>query len=526
MAKKSIIWSVLLATALLTACNGDEPAPCVDNDQDGFYTDDGVCVDTVYDCDDFDADINPRAIDDTCDDVDEDCDPTTSVPGSDECFECTEAGDTLEDACEIELVDSTWVYHDDAIQEAGDRDFLTIEAEAGTWYILWAERRGTDPGSPDTVLRVYDGQGTEIAENDDMPYRMKDTDAAHMFQAVRDETIGIEVLEWSDWAEDGPVGDSSYVYRTGIWSGPIDEANENNDTAVDVAAYEDGGQWQGMPFKEGWPYWAPGVIDPAGDVDVYPVDFLSEDSLCQFGFWPDSPSLLSPKLDVYWEDCTPSSDTDPGDCDGLGLELIASTTSPETTPTGTFISEDAGVTAYIPSGAYYAEVSDTDGAGGVGYFYNLMTSCYLTDWFEHELEDGNNSRLSNTPVTMDDTNGDGRYFGTFFGQRQVLSEGSDDMDTYRVANALGNGKYFTVNLEAENVGSLVGDLKMTFWEKVGDNFNELATVTSDNPRIRDYQLANETAIYVTIEPQGDYQGLASQYFGTVIISDDLVYPPE
>lgn len=531
MANKSLIWSALLATAMFTGCGGTDP--CLDADGDlAYVTDpsqDETCDEPVIDCDDSNSDIAPdvqeicgNGIDDDCSGAEDDddacilepCDPDNpnyNVP------------DTIDEACEAVLTTGEYTQLNEAIETAGDRDFWSIEAKQGNWYILWAERRGIDPGSPDTVLRVYGEDKTMIAENDDMPYRMKDTDAAHLFQAVADETLYIEVLEWSDWADDGAVGDPSYTYRMSIFEGDIQENLADNDSADAVSASEDP-SWSLFPFSDSWPYWGAGVIDPAGDVDFYPVDFLSEDSLCQFGFWPDSPSLINPQLDVYWEDCTPATDTDPGDCDGLGVELLATTNTPETTPTGTFLSEDAGITAYIPRGAYYAKVSDVDGMGGVGYFYNLMASCYLTDWFEKELEDGNNTPLSNTPVSMDESASvAGRYFGTFFGERQVLSEGTDDMDTFKISNALGSGKYMTVNLEAANVGSIVGDIKMTFWEQTGDTYKELATVTSDNPQIRDHVLANEVAVYVTLEYQGSYSGLASQYFGTVIVSDTPVY---
>jgi hypothetical protein len=510
MMKKYLAWSALLATAMMAAC---------DNGGDTGETGDVACT--------VDADGDSHFdVDDPCGTGDDYCDDNADSFDEDDCNDpCPEAGNTIETACDFTTALGEWRYDDDAIQSAGDRDFWKFNTLAGNWYIVWAERRGVDPGAPDTVLRVYDSNKTEIAENDDMPYRMKDTDAAHLFQAVNDETIYIETLEWSDWAEDGAIGDPSYVYRMGVFEGEIVEVNPDNDTFADAVNF-DGGQWYSFPFKDPWPYWAPGVIETPGDVDVYPIDFLSEDSLCQFGTWPDSPTLLNAKLNVYWEDCIPRSDTDDGDCDGEGAVLIASTTDAETRPVGTFFSEDAGVTAYIPSGAYYAEIEDADGMGGNGYFYNLMSSCYLTDFFEKEFEDGNNSPVSNTPVTMDESSTvAGRFFGTFHGSRQALTSGTDDMDTFKVSSSLGNGRYMTVNLEAENVGSIVGDIKMTFWYEAAGEYIEMTSVTGRDPQIRDYQLSNkETAVYVTLEYPGSYSGPASQYFGTIITSDTPVYP--
>ena len=49
---------------------------------------------------------------------------------------------------------------------------------------------------------VWDAEGNLLATNDDMPYRMWETDSALYYQATEDGTFYAEVLEFSDWHDD------------------------------------------------------------------------------------------------------------------------------------------------------------------------------------------------------------------------------------------------------------------------------------------------------------------------------------
>ena len=59
-----------------------------------------------------------------------------------------------------------------------------------------------------------------------------------------------------------------------------------------------------------------GQIDTAGDKDVYVIDFQTQ-QCCNTAFLSNA-SNLSPNIELYYEECDPST---PGDCTGVAATL-------------------------------------------------------------------------------------------------------------------------------------------------------------------------------------------------------------
>ena len=501
MLRTTLTWPLVLTAALITTagavsgCNGDDDP-----------------VDT--------GDIDT--------DTDDDTDTDTEA--------ASDAGDTIEDAYAVAPTFGEFLSITDAISEGGDRDFFQLAQQQGNWYFVFANRPGDDGaggpagGEPDTVVRLYNGEGELLSTNDDMPFRLENTDGGMWWQATSNDPMYVEVLEWTDWrAELGddwsPEGGQSWLYDLIVFETDSEELVGENDTIQECFAGT-AGSLDAIGLTQSQAMWfGNGLIDSPEDVDVFELGAegftgLPEDSdlLCQFGFWPDQPSDLSPRVRLYWEDCEPTEDDD-GDCDGQGddIYLLGESEEADLTPTGRFLSEDPAVMAAIPDGRFYVEVSSATGEGGPGHFYTLTYSCFITSNFQQETETGSVDPTEADIVPLDNPNDAQYFFGRFYGN--FNGETTDDFDAFALVDGLGDGKYVNVILESAKTGATTGDITMTLWRNEGGgNFTELTSVTGPDPEIVDYQIgADDFALVVTLQTDGSQQGLSTNYWGLATV---------
>lgn len=533
MRNNHLIGALVLGMTLLAGCGGGEDCP------NGLISED----DPTCGCDAFPE--NPLCVEDPCpdgfvspDDPVCNCDEfpdaaECAVDTSDEISQARELSPTLEQS-------ATW---DETIFQAGDRDMYAVTQQTGQWYFAWANRPGTEAdgsatgGTPDTVIRMYTADGTEIAVNDDMPYRYENTDAGMWWQATSDDPVYVEVLEWADWRQDEgddqtPTGGEQYAYQIVVLQTDLEERVGDNDTIEECfAGSEPSFGAARLSTETRTMVFGNGEIEEAGDVDVFELGFegftgLPEDSelMCQFGFWPDQPSNLSPRLRLFWEDCSPVDDMDAGDCDGTGddIYLLGETTTPDLTPTGRFLSEDPGVFGVIPDGRLYAEVSSADGGSGVDQYYTLMYGCFNTTNFLKENETGSTDPRDAAIAPLSNPNSPDVYFGRFYGNFRPTGEFTDDFDAWAIVDGLGDGRFLDVEIESELVGSTTGDITMTLWRNEGGgDFTELQSVTGPDPEILDYPLtSDDVALVVTLETDGSVQDYSTGYYGLVVVTPD------
>lgn len=469
------------------------------------------------------------------------CDDCNDFPNDPAC-QLVDTPDTIAEARTITPTFGEAVDWTETIFEPGDRDMYSIGQSVGNWYFVWANRPGTEPdgspsgGNPDTVVRMYTGDGTEIATNDDMPFRYENTDAGMWWQATSDDPVFVEVLEWADWRNDlgeseTPIGGDQVSYQLVVVETDLAETVGANNTMEECFAGTEssfgalGLSAQNMVFGNG-------LIDSGTDVDYFQLGFegftsLPEDSelLCQFGFWPEQPSDLTPLVRLYWEDCTPGADDD-GDCDGTGddVYLLGESEEPDFTPTGIFLSEDPAVTGVISDGRYYVEVSSATGEGGPGHYYTLLYSCYNTTNFQEENETASVDANDATIVPLDNPNSPDFYFGRFYGDFVPKSGAlsADDFDAFAITDGLGDGRYLTVEIESADAGSLTGDITMTLWRNNGGgDFVELTSITGPDPQLVDYELTgDDLALVVTLQTDGSVQDFSTGYYGLAFTSAD------
>ncbi|MFT7518031.1 MAG: hypothetical protein ACI9MC_000155 [Kiritimatiellia bacterium] len=495
--------SILLATAMLWACNGE-----------------GAVVDT---------DIGTGTETDT---------GTDTGTGTDA---VTDAGGTIETAFEMKLTFGEYTQRVDAISEPGDRDFYKFNVLKGNWYILWAHSNNLDAttqlpaGNPDTVIRIYDGDGKMVDEIDDMPTRIQETDAGHIMQATEDGVMYVEVMEWSDWADDGPQGSPSMVYRMSIGEFDIGDNLETNDTTEEtIAAQADGGfSWSVNPFdpnpdEASFPYWGHGAIDQPGDTDVYMVT-SSGGYFVQFGFWPAATTLLTPEYTVWWEDCT-LGEEDYGDCDGKEVEQVAHNTDPDMHPDG-FGKEDSGAMIYTRPGVYYVQVADAGGKGDAGYFYSNLYNAfsYLEELFVAELESDSTDPEAGIDLvhrSFDSTTwGNDSSQAFFYGDFEPISKEVDNFDAYNIGPYTVEGKHLNVWLDAADDGSMAGELTLEVVRKDGDSWKVVATDTGVDPSIVDYKVtADDNKLYVVVKSDGKVQGHSAFYNGRLYVTENAINP--
>jgi hypothetical protein len=469
-----------------------------------------------------------------CDDKDQgiENDTTNDLPDSDDDTDDTDdddgGGDDVGGNTLAEATPASWAKAwgeaivEDAINEAGDRDFYALDCEAGYLYLVSTFAYGLDGDmDPDTVIRVYDPSGNMFAENDDMPYRYWETDSAMFFEAQETGTYTVEVLEWSDWDpdSDGATGGSSYEYE--LWGiGFLSYDTEPNDTQKEADAIYDDKKLNMGYYGSFFSGYVPdstadyvtefyGDMEDDTDIDVWPIDFSKDSagSYYQWSLWPMDFGALEPVMSLYDED----------------WNLLASTEDPAIYPGGARL-YDVGMAYRVPEdgGRFYMEVTNAAGTGGVGTSYTGMILGYVETLATNESEDNDFPGFANTIDMEESTSTAGYYYGAAWG----VIEGEEDLDNWKVlADDLGgtlDGQYLSVYIQAEQIGSLL-DAKIIVYDEDAKTVLAEETVNpasaSADPEIWDLQLGDIDAVYISVESESvDASDLANGYLMSVNIN--------
>ena len=435
-------------------------------------------------------------------DADTDAD---SDSDSDSDVDLVDAGGSRDDAMAVEFdVDDGYFIEDGLINPAGDRDFYAFQGTAGQAYLFWAQSYYFyEEVLADTVLRIWDETGAEpLATNDDMPFRMWETDSALFFEPTTDGTYYVEILDWSDWLDDdyAAEGGSDMEYSlVGSLAGVTE--NEPNDTDADVASWPDEtGVYDGVFDDAGTAF--TGVMDYQGDIDLYPMTFDSDDGKarwCVFGLYPDSYNI-APEMTLYDETMSPVAQTE--DCD----------IKPQT-----MYFYDAAIAYRFPeNGTWYLGVTDVDEGEGAGTYYPGMFACYVFNddpnnpgetLEPYETETNDSYTEPNAMSFTETTNEDfpGYYYATLMGNLEEQDPGDwlwvRDSDA---GNSL-DGKYLNVELATATHGSLLdAEVTVYAYDPVAGTIAELATAepaeegASHDLQVRDLLLGDDAQLLIEI----------------------------
>lgn len=462
----------------------------------------------------------------------------------------TDTGDGGVD--ENDSIEAAEVYGDDStdsvtgvtgvsgkISPAGDRDFYSYAMMADQPYHIYTRAYFNDEPT-DTVIRLWDAAGNLITENDDMIYRFAETDSGVWYQPAADETVYIEVLEFSDWANETQggsydlAGGASYDYELYVLPAAILEYDKGNNSISEVQALDAENfpeQGQGVSQLHATfdsHYW--GLIDQKGDVDYYEFDYTADDDPTT----PDEPYffLTISSWPMTGNDTTGMSYTLVNEAG----ETVARTDQPVPEDDAFFFISDVGMMAYVALGQkYYLKVEGAPkGANGASSFYPLTSVTYLPSLAEYEVEGGIGNDTVETSASLafeESTTSPGRYFASYWGT--VISE--TDVDVYKMDyKNIGNswaGRYTTIRVAAGDYGSL---LDATL-EVIGTDGTVLATVEADeerkgstDPWLRDFQVPDgNTDVYlrVTANKRGDID-LTNNYMLQIISGLEPIYDEE
>ena len=447
------------------------------------------------------------------------------APTGDDC------GDDIATACDFVIDSEKGIAEmEEVISEAGDRDFFKLSLGAGTSIAVGTLAYADDGDmEPDTVLRLYDSAGTLLATNDDMPFRLQETDSALYFQAPTDGDYYFEVLEWGDWDGSDANGGDSYEYRLVAYEIlQIDPEPDNNDFAS-IDAYTDAKNY--VYYGNSWtadgslPYQFFGDIDEVGDTDLFPISWEPKEDVrvwCQYSIWPTWLGDLQPTMALYDEDGNLLAQNDSS---VYNLDRY-------TYYQGAVMVEDQGVVFGMqPEMNYYLEVGDLSGSSGVGTFYPGLMQCYNwnTEVVTVEEDDGDNNLvvLSSDIIMNEGTDGTS-WFGYLAGGINTLDNPVDELDSWRItAGGTGgslDGKVLNIVLQSQGLGQML-DTAITIYADDGSTVLTSSTSNSfdDNgdPAIEGFEIdADTTSIYVVVEAE-DAMDVpdANQYLAFIWVSE-------
>lgn len=356
----------------------------------------------------------------------------------------------------------------DNLDLAGDRDFYKFDAIQGVDYAVYAGTAdGT--GSPDTIVRVYGPDKQEIGEDDDLPFRINGTDAGYVFRARESGTYYAEVLEWSDWNGDTPVGGSGWDYTfyaglagyeltEGVSGDPVDndsiaDEKKNLDSLSDTDTANDQYSWFIDPFDSfmasttGY-YFVTGALDTADDTDFYGLRYDTTDTTTgdfvpgyvSFSMMPGLDTDLNAVFTLY---------------DGDGNEL-ASTDSPEVLPEGLGVGYDVGINYLVLEPTdLYLQVTDATGGSGVfawyaiiaeqaGFNLDVVTIHDVPEVGEHTYTDATEATMTPSTATP------GFVYGFLAGRFDTVD---DQFDSFHLTNGIAAGQNISVDCASEGYGS-------------------------------------------------------------------------
>ena len=418
------------------------------------------------------------------------------------------AGDDIGTAYEVTWEDGSFSV-EETIGSSGDRDFFAIPMEAGTQVAIASYAYAfSGETEPDTVIRLYDEAGNMIWENDDMPYRIYETDSAMFFEATYSGYYYLEVLEWGDWAGEGGSGGPSFEYELVAAEMDTYETEPINDDPAKVSEYIDpeAGVYAYVadPFASEETMFM-GDISKPGDVDYYPLTVPEPDKTPFNGlyyaisFFGQPMGNLSPEVAVV-------------DLDG---NVIAQTTDPIYSVDRLAHYDYRGfwydfkIFAYMEPGEYFLRVRDTDSkVSGDGTFYaGIFTGGYYDSFAPNAIDQDQNQITNGTPLELDKKN-----FNTIVSNR--LGEDGDMLDSFaiNVSDVPFGTKYLDVFVMAEQYGSLL-DAKVTIYGADGTTVIHEATTNTYNgdkdPEFIGLELPEES-FFVVVEPEGGVDGLSDE----------------
>ncbi len=129
-----------------------------------------------------------------------------------------------------------------AIAEPGDRDYYFFEGTEGEYVRVFTNTAAAPNGDRvDTVIRIYDNAEVQVAENDDAVPRVS-VDSEIIYRLPADGRYFVEVIEWSDWAEEALKGQPNFAYQLQVRTvnannpGTTIETEAGNDAASAIPA--------------------------------------------------------------------------------------------------------------------------------------------------------------------------------------------------------------------------------------------------------------------------------------------------
>lgn len=443
-----------------------------------------------------------------CDAGIEDTQPSTSPSTDTEDTEDEEvedsdlAGDDIDTALAVTWDEGSFEV-EETIGVAGDRDFFAIEVTAGTAVRLTSLAYGlTGETEPDTVLRLYDDVGNLIYENDDMPYRLLETDSAVFFEATYSGLYYAEVLEWSDWALDseGAIGGPAFEYVLVGTQVNTYETEPTNDVREDIFEYiEQDGVYAFIydPFAGEEPMFY-GDISKEGDVDYYPLT-VPEPSKTPFNglyyavsFFGQPLGNLSPNLAILdWNGNVISETSDP--MFNVDRRLFYDYRT---------FWYDFGLLTYLEPGEYFIRVQDDDPTvSGDGTFYaGIFSGGYYDSLAPYVSDNDQNNILNGGILTLDK---EGHYVTV----GNTIGVNGDTLDSWTVY--LGDlpfeERYLDVFVMGEQIGGKI-DTKVTIYDSDGSTVL-FSTNTNDfdggwDPEFVGLPVDAES-IFVVVEPEGE-----------------------
>jgi hypothetical protein len=392
---------------------------------------------------------------------------------------------------------------EETIGEGGDRDFFALEVVAGTAVRVEALAYGlTGETEPDTVLRIYDEGGIMLWENDDMPYRLLETDSALFFEATYSGVYYLEVLEWSDWAEgsDGALGGPGFEYELfgiQVLTYESEPTNDDREKIYEYISQDDVYAYVTDPFvgEEAMFY---GDMSKEGDVDYYPLT-VPEPTKTPFNglyyaisFFGQPLGNLSPNLSIV-------------DWDG---NIMAETREP-------FVNNDRrnfydyrtfwydfGLLTYLEPGEYFIRVQNDDpSVYGDGTFYaGIFTGGYYDSLAPFVSDNDQNNVLNGGILELDKKNHYVTVGNTIGVEGDVL-----DSWTIYVGDVPFSTKYLDLFVMSEQIGGQI-DTKVTIYEEDGSTVL-YSTSTNDfdggmDPELIGLELTTDS-IFVVVETEGE-----------------------
>jgi hypothetical protein len=239
----------------------------------------------------------------------------------------------------------------DAIGAPGDHDFYSFTANAGDWLqVKTIANAGDDPTKVDTVIRLYDANMQQIAEDDDAVPRLS-TDSEIIFHAPATGTYYVEVLEWSEWSNTPPFeGNATYTYQVAVVTPPdvvAEPATDPGDNAASAMTVATIGA-RGTVLE--------GLFKDVADTDVYKVTV---------------PAVMGMATTNFAAALAPSGPMGYGSTAPTGVAMIT-----DLAGTTTYAKLDTAVATGAASlqppiapGTYLVWISRGTGAGGANPYY-------------------------------------------------------------------------------------------------------------------------------------------------------------